>query len=141
VVYRSSAEWTPQTARARVATARRTASLLQAVTSTSLTPEQVSVMYCRMSSMQPALMLWQPLRSTRFRFSEVTRTSATRASSSRTDSANPLRLSWGAVLRDLCTTVLQFLDTTSRRETSAKGRWVAKNAKSGSKASFDRMST
>ena len=93
--------------------------------------------------MQPALMLWQKLRSTRFRFSEVTRTSASRTSSSRTDSANPLRLSWGAVFKYLCATVLQFLDTTARRETSAKGRWVAKNEKSGSNASssFDRMST
>jgi hypothetical protein len=35
-------------------------------------------------------------------------------------------------LRDI---VLQFLDTTARRETSANGRSLARNAKSGSKTS------
>jgi hypothetical protein len=38
-------------------------------------------------------------------------------------------------LRDLSAAVLQFLDTTESRETSAHGRSVEKNAKSGSKTS------
>jgi hypothetical protein len=70
---RSRANGAPKAARARVATARTTVSLLQVVTSTSLTPEQCSATYCRMSSIPPALMLWQPLRLTNLKGSPRSR--------------------------------------------------------------------
>ena len=70
------------------------------------------------------LMLWQALRSIRWRFSEATRESA-RLTQLRpvTDSVSPLN-ELDSVLRTLSGTLLQVFKTTARRETSAIGRSV-----------------
>ena len=96
---RNSGEWPcdkrsvlsgpPPTARVRIVTDSNTTSLLQVVTSTFFWPEHVSIMYCRMSSLSPDVVL----RSTNLQvLRDHTRECETdRSVQSRTrDSGNPL---------------------------------------------------
>ena len=81
--------FTPHTTRARTASAIRTPSSQHPVTSTSLTFAHLVAICCRMSSMLLALMPWQPLRSTVFKFSEDTRSSASSTSAPVTSRIHP----------------------------------------------------